>query len=248
MERLTRAVATGTLAPIVGDSKGSGERRGAAFYDVDGTLVRTNIVHTYGYFALNQPTLLGSLANAVRTVASIPLFAVLDQVSRRAFNDFFYRSYAGQSQDRLLTLAEELFEEILEPAIYPGAYDLIAESRRAGLRQVMVSGALDFTVRPLADHLGMDDLIANRLEFLGGYATGRVRKPLVAGVTKATLIREHCARHGLDPADCHAYSDSYSDYAMLAVVGRPMAVNPDLRLRSAARSNDWPMVWLDASH
>jgi beta-phosphoglucomutase-like phosphatase (HAD superfamily) len=26
----------------------------AAFYDVDGTLIRTNIVHTYAYYALHS--------------------------------------------------------------------------------------------------------------------------------------------------------------------------------------------------
>jgi HAD superfamily hydrolase (TIGR01490 family) len=218
---------------------------GAAFYDVDGTLVSTSVVHTYGYYATHQPTITGSLWTAFKTVAQIPLFAALDQVSRKLFNDLFYKSYEGMSRDRLLTLAEDMFEEVLKPAIYPGAYDLIAESKRAGLRQVMVSGALDFTIAPLAQHLGMDDVIANRLEFLGDVATGRVRRPLLAGATKAAAMRAYCDKQTLDLTESYAYSDSYSDYAMLAVVGRPMAVNPDLRLRSVARSNDWPMVWLN---
>ena len=40
----------------------------------------------------------------------------------------------------------------------------------------------------------------------------------------------------------HAYSDSLSDYPMLAVVGRPTAVNPDSRLRSHARAYEWPIL------
>ena len=52
--------------------------------------------------------------------------------------------------------------------------------------------------------------------------------------------------HGLDLAESWAYSDSFSDYPMLAVVGHPTAVNPDLRLRSIARSYDWPVLDLDA--
>jgi phosphoserine phosphatase len=55
-------------------------------------------------------------------------------------------------------------------------------------------------------------------------------------------MRDYAAQHGLDLAHCWAYSDSYSDYAMLAVVGHPTAVNPDFRLRALARSYDWPIV------
>ena len=39
-----------------------------------------------------------------------------------------------------------------------------------------------------------------------------------------------------------AYSDSLSDYPMLAVVGRPCAVNPDRKLRSYARAYEWPIL------
>jgi HAD superfamily hydrolase (TIGR01490 family) len=214
----------------------------AAFYDVDGTLIRANIVHAFAYYALNQPTITGSIVKVLTTAASLPLFWAADKVSRKAFNELFYRYYRGQSEDRLVVLAEEMFADVIKPSIYPGAADLIAGSRRAGCRQVLISGGLDFTVRPLAEHLGVDDFIANRLEFSGGYATGRLIKPFIAGATKATIIRDYAERHGLDLGRSWAYSDSYSDYAMLAVVGRPTAVNPDLRLRALARSYDWPVM------
>lgn len=216
--------------------------RSAAFYDVDGTLIRANIVHAFAYYAWNQSTLLGSLAKTAQTVVSLPLFWAADKLSRKAFNELFYRYYAGQSEDRLHVLAEEMFEDVIKPTIFPGTRDLIEESRRAGCRQVLLSGGLDFTVRPLAQYLKMDDYIANRLEFSGGYATGRLEKPFVAGANKAVIMRDYAARHDLDLSQCWAYSDSYSDYPMLAVVGRPTAVNPDFRLRAVARSYDWPIV------
>lgn len=214
----------------------------AAFYDVDGTLIKANIVHAFAYYAMNEPTLVGSLVKTVKTVASLPLFWAADKLSRKMFNALFYRYYAGHSEDRLVVLAEEMFEDVIKPTIFPGTRDLIEESRRAGCRQVLVTGGLDFTVRPLARYLGMDDVVANRLEFVDGIATGRLEKPFVAGATKAQIIRDYAAKHGLDLKKCWAYSDSYSDYPMLAVVGRPTAVNPDLRLRAVARSYDWPVV------
>ncbi|MBK7861931.1 MAG: haloacid dehalogenase-like hydrolase [Archangiaceae bacterium] len=221
--------------------KSSGKGK-AAFYDIDGTLISTNVVHAYGYYALNEGSVRGILGRAAGTLASLPIFATLNFIDRKVFNEFFYRYYAGFTEDRLFELAEDMFEDVIKDAIYPGAQDLIDEARRDGCRIVLVSGALDFTMRPLARYLKADDLIANKMQFVGGKATGKVIPPIIEGANKANVIREYCEKHDLELSKCHAYSDSASDYAMLAVVGRPTAVNPDLRLRALARSYNWPVL------
>jgi HAD superfamily hydrolase (TIGR01490 family) len=220
-------------------------KNSAAFYDVDGTLIKINIVHAFAFYAARHASLTDSAVRTVKTALSIPVFWAADKLSRKWFNEIFYRSYEGASEDRLVVLAEELFEDVIKPNIYPRAKDLIDESRRAGCRQVFLSGALDFTMRPLARYLGADDLIANRLEFVENYATGKLHKPFVAGATKAEIMRDYAKAHDIDLAESWAYSDSFSDYAMLAVVGHPTACNPDFRLRSMARSYDWPVLDLD---
>lgn len=217
----------------------------AAFYDVDGTLIRINIVHAFAFYASRHASLAESATRTVKTALSVPVFWAADKLSRKWFNEIFYRSYEGASEDRLVVLAEELFEDVIKPNIYPRAKDLIDESRRAGVRQVFVSGALDFTMKPLARYLGADDLIANQLEFVDHYATGKLKKPFVAGATKADIMRAYAKKHDVDLAASWAYTDSFSDYPMLAAVGHPTAVNPDFRLRSLARSYDWPVLELD---
>jgi HAD superfamily hydrolase (TIGR01490 family) len=214
----------------------------AAFYDVDGTLVRTNIVHTYAYYAMNSGSVASIAARTLGVAASVPLFKALDMLDRKTFNELFYRYYTGLTEDRLVTLAEDMLEDVLKPALFPQAKDLIEEARRAGCRIVLVTGALDFTIRPLARYLGADDLIANKMQFVGGVATGKVIPPIIEGANKAHAIRQYCVKNQLALDKCHAYSDSASDYAMLAIVGRPTAVNPDVRLRSLARAYQWPIL------
>src|SRR4051812_2072330 len=220
-------------------------KNSAAFYDVDGTLIKINIVHAFAFYAARHPGLLDSAKRSVKTALSIPVFWAADKLSRKWFNEIFYRSYEGASEDRLVILADELFEDVIKPNIYPRAKALIDESRRAGVRQALVSGALDFTMKPLARYLGVDDLIANKLEFVDHYATGKLEKPFVAGATKADIMRAYAKQHDVDLAESWAYTDSFSDYPMLAVVGHPTACNPDFRLRSLARSYDWPVLDLD---
>ncbi|MFN7130880.1 MAG: HAD family hydrolase [Myxococcales bacterium] len=217
----------------------------AAFYDVDGTLVKTNIVHCYAYYAMNQGSLLGSARKTAGLLGRLPFYFVTDKIDRKIFNELFYRQYAGQSEDRLVTLAEDMFEDVLKDAIYPAAHDLIEEARASGCRIVLVSGALDFTIRPLARYLGADDLIANKMQFVHGVANGKVIPPIIEGANKSRVMREYAVKHDIALDKSFAYSDSASDYAMLATVGRPTAVNPDLRLRALARAYEWPILDLN---
>lgn len=219
-----------------------GERIGAAFYDMDGTLVSTNLVHSYLFIAMNEPSIPASVVKTLQGLAKIPAFMAVDQISRLKFNDMLFAGYAGAFEDRLMEYAEDHFEKVLKPNIFPGSYELVANAKRKGLRQVIVSGSLDFMVTPLARHLGIDDIITNRLEMKKGVATGKLIKPIVAGANKARFIQQYAEQWNIDLLDSYGFSDSYSDYSMLAVVGRPAAVNPDRRLRRSAKELSWPIL------
>ena len=214
----------------------------AAFYDLEGTLVSTNLVHTLGFYAQRQQGLWQTLKMSAGTVAKLPFFGLTDLYSRNVFNEVFFRSYKGLSEDRLRFFSEELFEEVLKPAVFPGTFELIKTSKKIGQRQIVLTGALDFTVVRLIEYLGIDDFVANRLEFVNGYATGRLLPPVMASATKAKWIREYAERENLSLSDSYAYSDSISDLPMLSIVGHPAAVNPDFRLKQTALQHDWAIL------
>src|SRR5690606_22999925 len=62
---------------------------------------------------------------------------------------------------------------------------------------------------------------------------------MLHGPAKAEAIKALAAREGLDLARCSAYSDSSNDLPMLSLVGDPVAINPDARLREHARTHGW---------
>jgi HAD superfamily hydrolase (TIGR01490 family) len=217
---------------------------GAAFYDLDGTLVSTNLVHTFGFYARNDQGILRSIRRTAATLLGIPVFAAADLYSRKVFNDIFFKWYRNQSEDRLRFLADDLFEDVIKPSIFPGTVELLEKSRSLGLRQVVVTGALDISIQPLLRHLGIEEYVANRLEFVDGVATGRLIPPVMASSTKASWIRTFAEREGISLSDCFCYADSMSDLPMLSMVGHPTATNPDLRLRSTALRHDWPVLSL----
>jgi HAD superfamily hydrolase (TIGR01490 family) len=216
----------------------------ASYFDVDGTLVRTNLLHPTLFYLTHQRTPFRSLGKIARTALRAPHMALAEMQDRRLFNEALFMAYEGMSKDRLHVLADDAFESVLRQNLYPHAKELVARCRDEGHDVVLVSGALDFLMTRLADHLGATHVIANRLEIKDGFATGRLLRPVVAGPEKARLVREHAREHGHDLDECFAYSDSYSDVPMLSVVGHPAAVNPDTRLARLAATYGWPVLSL----
>ncbi len=216
----------------------------AAFYDLDGTLLSCNLVTTYAYYARNDRSIFKSVYLFTKVLLSVPFLFGLDLYSRTLFNVFFFRAYRGMHRDRLIGLADDLFEVTLKPSIYPKAEELVRRTRAEGYRNILVTGALEFTVRPIALHFGIDEVICNRLEFKNHIATGSILPPLVAEKEKAKIIREYAEQEGIDLAQSTAFSDSTSDIPMLAVSGHPVATNPSRRLRRFALRNQWPIIEL----
>ena len=216
----------------------------AAFYDVDGTLIDANVLHPYAYYAASAPSLSGKVGRLLKMGASLPLYAWADRQGRKYFNDLFYQNYKGLSEDRLYVIGQEIFERMLKGRIFADMQTLIRQSKSEGMRQVLITGNLDTIIAPLAEYLGVDDWVANRLEFDSpGIATGNLIPPVLAGPEKSTWIHTYARQHKLDLQRCHAYADSASDIPLLCAVGYPTAVNPDAQLKATADAHNWPIIW-----
>ena len=218
----------------------------AAFYDFDGTLVSSNVVTRYAFFAKNHPSRIIAFLRYIKLLVTIPFWIGLDIYSRRLFNLVFYREYRGMNEDWLSQQSEKMFDRDIIPKVYPGAESLLEADRKAGFRLVLVSGGLDFALAPVVRHFGFDDLICNRLVYQQGVATGEIAPPLLAEQEKLAAIKRFCREYNVDTARSKAYSDSYSDIPMLEAVGLPAAVNPGRGLRRVASQRGWPILNLKA--
>jgi putative phosphoserine phosphatase/1-acylglycerol-3-phosphate O-acyltransferase len=214
----------------------------AAFYDFDGTLASSNVVTRYLYFARRCTSPLESFYRTTVAIGGVPFWLSIDAWSRAAFNRQFFRLYAGMAEAWLKEQAAGLFEQETRPKIYQGSRELLERDRQAGYTLVLVTGGLDFAVERAAAELGFDHLLANKMVFSNGVATGRLHEPLLAEQGKTDAIRDFCRMHGVDPNSLKAYSDSYSDLAMLEMAAQATAVNPDRKLRLIAAERNWPVV------
>jgi HAD superfamily hydrolase (TIGR01490 family) len=213
----------------------------AVFYDVDGTLLKSNIVSIYLYYALRHASLSRRATEFARLLAMTPAYKVMDLFSRTWFNKVFYKSYKGIGQDRLIQLGKELARDILIPNVYPEARRRIEAAARQGLEQVLVTGSLEYVIRPFAEELGIRHIITNRLEINeDNIATGRLIEPILAGKGKDSVIREFARSRSIDLDHSYAFADSIADLEMLECVGYPVAVNASRRLQETAERRGWP--------
>lgn len=213
----------------------------AAFFDVDGTLTRTNVLVPLAWF---QRAHLPSWRYGIwlaGLMVQAPLYWLADRIDRTLFVRWFYRRYKGIPAASARQWHAQHFGDMLLQALRPAAFACVQTHRAQGHRIVLVTGNLDFVVAPLAERLGAD-FLAVALEERDGVFTGRLASPPMVGAAKATALREYAQRHGIVLATSYAYGDSISDAPMLMCVGNPVAVNPDPKLRRLAQQRGWRIV------
>lgn len=150
----------------------------------------------------------------------------------------------GWSVDRLRAAGRRAAELLVDHvAAYAPA--LLEEHRRAGHVLALATTTPYDLVRPLADRLGIDDVLATRYAWSDGAYTGRLDGGFVWGVGKLSAARHWAEERGVDLRESFAYSDSVNDLPLLAAVGHPRVVNPDLALHAAALVARWPILHLD---
>lgn len=209
-----------------------------AVFDVDGTLVETNVVEYFLWMRLKDqaprdwPRFLAEMA------AKAPRWLYLERRSRAEFQRSFYREYDGLDASEMRALGRQALNEVTLRRVYPEGMRRIREHKRAGHRVLLLTGALDVVVEPLAELLEVD-LDCAHLLTRDGRLTGDLLHPPPAGEARATLLEEYAALHGCELQECFAYADAISDLPMLEVVGTPVVVNPDARLSQVADQRGW---------
>jgi putative phosphoserine phosphatase/1-acylglycerol-3-phosphate O-acyltransferase len=133
----------------------------------------------------------------------------------------------------------------LESHVVPYARPLLEQHRHDGVLTVLATTTPEHLVRPLAERLGFDDVIATQYGIRDGRYTGGLDGPFVWSLGKLRAARTWARENDVEFDDSFAYSDSIYDAPLLAAVGYPFAVNPDIRLRFLAMAQRWPQLWLD---
>lgn len=213
----------------------------AAFFDVDGTLTATNVLMPLNWFMKRHLPRWQYCAWFLKLVLWLPVYFVVDKIDRRIFVQIFFRQYSGIDAEKVRKWHEEEFERTLKNLVFAQALERIQWHKGQNHLVVLVTGGANFIVEPLANWL-CADLIAAKLEEVDGKFTGKLTGEILIGEGKAKALKDYASKKRVDLKNSYAYGDSISDAPMLSLVGHPVAVNPDRRLRKLAAEVGWEVV------
>ena len=213
----------------------------AAFFDMDGTLLSSNVIETYLWMRLQDLSAAERASEVGRIAARLPGLIRAERRERSAFLRAIYREYEGASLTELDEVVDALLTEHVLGRLAPAAVRRVREHRAAGHTTILITGAVRPLTRPLAplfDHveaaeLGVDDR---------GRCTGFLAASPLVGESRAAWMRQWAAAHGSALARSFGYADSYSDLPLLQAVGNPVAVGPDVALFRHARRQRWTIA------
>ena len=211
--------------------------RHLAAFDLENTLIASNVVASYGWLATRRLDTADRARLVAGIIAEAPGLLLLDRRDRSDFLRSFYRRYDHAPVEQLSEDATEMFSDLILAKSFPAAIRRVRRHRELGHRTILITGALDFVTEPLGPLF--DDILCARLEVERGAYTGHLRSVPPTGETRAELLHQYAETHGVDLAQSVAYADSTSDLPMLEAVGYPVAVNPETKLATVARRRGW---------
>jgi HAD superfamily hydrolase (TIGR01490 family) len=160
------------------------------------------------------------------------------------FLEFQLAPIARRPRAQLDAWHTEFMQRKVRPMILSKAPELIAKHGDA--LTAIVTATNRFITRPIADELGVRDLIATDIEEVDGVFTGKPRGTPTFREGKVERVSEWLGAQGCSLGDCESwfYSDSLNDLPLLEKVTHPVAVDPDATLRAHAKERGWPVISL----
>jgi HAD superfamily hydrolase (TIGR01490 family) len=216
-----------------------------ALFDLDHTLLPIDSDQSWGQFT----TALG--------------WTDAEEFTRK--NDGFYADYQAGTLDihdyvrfateafRIRPRAEaeaahaRFMHEVIWPVIRPEALALLKKHRDAGEQLLIITATNEFVTRPIAEALGVEELIAVELvRDAEGWYSGEISGVPSLREGKVERLQQWLHQRGLDwdKVETTFYSDSSNDIPLLERVNRPVATNPDAKLKAFAIARGWPILEL----
>lgn len=213
-----------------------------AIFDLDETLLAGDSDYLWGQFLVDE--------------------GIVDREHYERENDRFFRQYkeggldihewltfqlrplAEHDPKMLHALRKRFLETVIAPIMLPAARELVESHRARGHQLLIITATNSFITRPIADLLGIEELLASEPEFIEGRYTGAVAG--IPSFREGKVVRLHAwlEQRGRDLTDSWFYSDSHNDLPLLELVTSPVAVDPDPILARIAADRGWPVVSL----
>lgn len=213
-----------------------------AVFDLDNTLLGGDSDYLWGRFLVEE--------------------GIVDSVIYERENERFYHEYqtgtldiyeyqrfalaplVGRDHETLQAWHRRFMETKIDPIVLPAGRELLREHRARGDYLLIITATNRFVTGPIAELLGVDELLATEPELRNGGYTGEVVGIPTFREGKVRRLEQWLEKSGLNLGGSSFYSDSHNDLPLLEMVERPVAVDPDETLEGHARAKGWEIISL----
>ncbi len=216
-----------------------------ALFDLDNTLLISDSDFEWAQFLIEQRV----LDREVYEARNLEFYEQYKDgtLNIHQFLDFQLKPLSRHSRIQLDVWHNEFMAKKILPLIAPGAHELINKHMLEGDLCVIITATNRFVTAPIAQALGINNLIATEPEQKNGEFTGQVSGAPCFREGKITRLENWLDERNLtwlSFLESWFYSDSLNDMPLLNKVSRPVAVDPDTTLKSYAEKNNWPIISL----
>ncbi len=212
--------------------------RKAAFFDIDGTLVRGLLIVDFPRYLVGKGSFDRRLEREIHTLAELYRRG---SVTYRFISTRIPRLYAlgikGQARSYVRRLADA-FIRGSRNQLLPYSEGLVSLMKRNGFFTVAVSGSPIEVISSLKP-LGFAKVLGTSMEVRRGTYTGKVVRNLILAEEKKRVIGALTRQYHLDVKNSFAFGDTEQDLPLLRAVGNPIPLNPNPVLRATAASRGW---------
>ena len=210
-----------------------------AIFDLDETLIHGDCATLWsaqmGRLGWVDPDSFMTRNNALMAAYSRGELAMEDYMA------FSLEPLIGRTPEEIDHLVGPWVEDVIEPIIFSDATRTIAAHRKAGDRILVISASGTHLVKPIAERIGIDEVLGIELEVKHGAYTGHTVGTLTYREGKITRLLQWLDEQQENLEGASFYSDSRNDLPLLLKVDHPHAVNPDAVLREHAENAGWPI-------
>lgn len=216
-----------------------------ALFDLDNTLLAGDSDFQWAQFLIEQRV----LDREVYEAQNVEFYEQYKSgtLDIHAFLDFQLKPLSRHPRSQLDAWHSEFMKERILPLITPDARKLINKHMISKDLCVIITATNRFVTAPIAQELGISNLIATEAEQRDGEYTGRVSGLPCFREGKIARLESWLDEHNLtwlSFLESWFYSDSLNDLPLLNKVTHPVAVDPDATLKAHAEKKGWPIISL----
>jgi len=216
-----------------------------AIFDFDGTLYANETFQLLMKHLKNHPLYHNRYKKFIRSILPLYIGYKLkiypESMLKERSMQLYLKVFKNFSTTELDTYFEELAEK-MKKDFNPLVLSQLEQHAAEDIHIMLVSGAYTPLLHSVTKGLPFNTIIGTDIPIKGQTIDSHVPILHIQGDRKNKKIFASLEGETIDWDNSFAYGDSYSDLSVLELVGNPVAVNPDAKLKKTAKEREWTII------